>query len=553
MKRHPEARHRKLFSQRSHFLMEFGVCYFQSRNLGGVSQRCYELKHRPASLQRTWLEPLPSAYVPLDRFSVLLNIFNVHLSRKILKQVCGPAIAGSMNCDLLDSYDDPTETEQLWHRREDNPLSLAGRSSAASPALRKSPSEISFDVPEREIGKPTPGIEWLVIAAMSLFVAACAAIVGNVRTLSESSKLALESTSSNPSDQFIYVYSIPPHLLLPNISCGVNSMYAVEVLFPKLVLSSPHHSPSPSSATYFLVPHYTTCMYHQCIFSLHLTPDECKSRASSYLAAILDDIQNTHPFWKRSGGTDHILVFSWDQASEILGWTFPVRARVLPAVHLTLLGTTTLHPNFSPHKDIVIPPYANYTLPLFLTYRPPSQRHILAHFRGTIHKDLAYSLGVRQRLVDLSKRHPHLFHVHEGHSTGHWSELSDSVFALCPGGWSPWSPRLFDSLVAGSIPVIFADDIQLPFEDIVDYHKVAFRLGNDDVDALRPLLEAVSPEMRRTMWDEGREVRRRFVWNDPPQEDDAFETTVQVLRTKRARPYFGRPRLDCSAASCSDA
>lgn len=66
--------------------------------------------------------------------------------------------------------------------------------------------------------------------------------------------------------------------------------------------------------------------------------------------------------WNESGGgTNHLLLFAWDQASEILGWNHPTRLLVKSAIHLTTLGTVGVSPNFDPHKDIVIPPYANYS------------------------------------------------------------------------------------------------------------------------------------------------------------------------------------------------
>lgn len=47
-----------------------------------------------------------------------------------------------------------------------------------------------------------------------------------------------------------------------------------------------------------------------------------------------------------------------------------------------------------------------------------------------------------------------------------------SLFCLNPAGDTPSSARLFDAIVSGCIPVIVSDELELPFEGILDYRKV---------------------------------------------------------------------------------
>lgn len=47
-----------------------------------------------------------------------------------------------------------------------------------------------------------------------------------------------------------------------------------------------------------------------------------------------------------------------------------------------------------------------------------------------------------------------------------------SLFCLSPAGDTPSSARLFDAIVSGCIPVIISDELELPFEGILDYRKV---------------------------------------------------------------------------------
>ena len=47
-----------------------------------------------------------------------------------------------------------------------------------------------------------------------------------------------------------------------------------------------------------------------------------------------------------------------------------------------------------------------------------------------------------------------------------------SVFCLSPAGDTPSSARLFDAIVSGCIPVVVSDELELPFEGILDYQQV---------------------------------------------------------------------------------
>jgi hypothetical protein len=55
---------------------------------------------------------------------------------------------------------------------------------------------------------------------------------------------------------------------------------------------------------------------------------------------------------------------------------------------------------------------------------------------------------------------------------------------LCPAGDTPSSARLFDAIVSGCIPVIVSDELEFPFEGILDYKKVAVLVSSSD--AIQP-------------------------------------------------------------------
>lgn len=51
--------------------------------------------------------------------------------------------------------------------------------------------------------------------------------------------------------------------------------------------------------------------------------------------------------------------------------------------------------------------------------------------------------------------------------------MHTSKFCLHPAGDTPSACRLFDAIVSLCIPVIVSDSIELPFEDTIDYRKIA--------------------------------------------------------------------------------
>ncbi|KAJ3216642.1 hypothetical protein HDU67_009170 [Dinochytrium kinnereticum] len=356
----------------------------------------------------------------------------------------------------------------------------------------------------------------------------------------------------------------------------------MEFLWPELLKQSPYSSWNDEEAIFYFVPQHSTCFYHKCVFERKLSTDVCKEETAGYLNAIVDHIQTSKSHWNISGGSDHLFVFSWDQASEVLGWSSSIRRKISPAIHLTTLGAQKRYENFDPHKDIVIPPYANFTnardlfsnenaldlnalydgtLELFNTaldspleaisqllsnlhqatdvWTKMKPRGMFAYFRGTILQDYRYSFGVRQYLKELGKLYPEKYFILEGHSSEYWQELGNATFSLCPSGWSSWSPRLFDSMIAGAVPVIFADGIALPFENFVDYRSFAVKILNDNVSNLDSLLSMISEDSIRVKQRVLSRVKHHFVWNIPPKQGDAFFMTIEELKRKRNHKALG--------------
>ena len=62
--------------------------------------------------------------------------------------------------------------------------------------------------------------------------------------------------------------------------------------------------------------------------------------------------------------------------------------------------------------------------------------------------------------------------------------MHTSKFCLNPAGDTPSACRLFDSIVSLCVPVVISDSIELPFEDVIDYRKIAIFVESNT--ALKP-------------------------------------------------------------------
>ncbi|KAK6240350.1 hypothetical protein SCA6_005739 [Theobroma cacao] len=96
--------------------------------------------------------------------------------------------------------------------------------------------------------------------------------------------------------------------------------------------------------------------------------------------------------------------------------------------------------------------------------------------------------------------------------------MHTSKFCLNPAGDTPSACRLFDAIVSLCVPVIVSDNIELPFEDIIDYKK--FSVFVETTAALKPgylvsLLRQVPAEKIIEYQKAMKEVKRYYDYTDP--------------------------------------
>lgn len=154
-------------------------------------------------------------------------------------------------------------------------------------------------------------------------------------------------------------------------------------------------------------------------------------------------------------------------------------------------------------------------MPLLPTHGAPpaTRKDILASFVGCDHARVLDAdgrwtpFGVRRRILDWKARDG--FHIVErdgwhfqggtdADAAAYRDVLSRSRFSLCPRGTGPNSIRLWESLVAGAVPIVLSDALTLPRLDGVDWSDVVLRIPERDVDSVEARIAAVSLEEETT-------------------------------------------------------
>ncbi|EEF42357.1 probable arabinosyltransferase ARAD1 [Ricinus communis] len=263
-------------------------------------------------------------------------------------------------------------------------------------------------------------------------------------------------------------------------------------------------------ADLFYIPFFTTISFFL------LEKQQCKALYREALKWVTDQ-----PAWKRSGGRDHILPVHHP-------WSFKsVRRYVKNAIWL-LPDMDSTGNWYKPgqvflEKDLILPYVPNVDLcDAKCASENESKRTTLLFFRGRLKRNAGGK--IRAKLVaELSGAEGVVVEegtAGEGGKAAAQTGMRKSIFCLSPAGDTPSSARLFDAIVSGCIPVIVSDELELPFEGILDYRKIAVFVSSSD--AIQPgwlikFLKDVSPAQTREMQRNLVKYSRHFLYSSPAQ------------------------------------
>lgn len=146
---------------------------------------------------------------------------------------------------------------------------------------------------------------------------------------------------------------------------------------------------------------------------------------------------------------------------------------------------------------------------------------------------------IRQELYQLLRDEKD---VHFAHGTAQGSGvkqaakgMASSKFCLNVAGDTPSSNRLFDAIVSHCIPVTISDDIELPFEDVLDYTEFSIFVRASDAikeGFLMKLLRGINRDEWTKMWKRLQQVAHHFEYQYPSREEDAVQMIWQSVAHK---------------------
>ena len=113
--------------------------------------------------------------------------------------------------------------------------------------------------------------------------------------------------------------------------------------------------------------------------------------------------------------------------------------------------------------------------------------------------------------------------------------MASAKFCLNIAGDTPSSNRLFDAIASHCVPVIISDDIELPYEDVLDYSKFAIFVRASDAAKkgyLMKLLRRIQREKWIEMWERLKQIAPHFEYQYPSQSGDAVDLIWRAVHRK---------------------
>ncbi|KAL9243238.1 hypothetical protein vseg_017150 [Gypsophila vaccaria] len=286
---------------------------------------------------------------------------------------------------------------------------------------------------------------------------------------------------------------------------------------------------SPSEADFIFVPFFASLSYNR-YSKVH---GKEKVSLNRKLQNQLVEFLMRRPEWRKSRGKDHIIVAhhpnSMLYARRKLG-----SARFVLADFGRYVAKTA-----NPEKDIIAP-YKHVVKTISSNESATFERRpTLIYFQGAIYrKDGGV---IRQELYYLLKDEKDVHFTFGSAQRSGVRQASQgmgsSKFCLNIAGDTPSSNRLFDAIVSHCVPVIISDDIELPYEDVLDYSKFSlFVWASDAVKQgyLLNLLRGIQRDEWTKMWNRLKEVAHHFEYQYPSQPDDAVDMIWQALARKKS-------------------
>ncbi|KAG6542567.1 hypothetical protein Mapa_016038 [Marchantia paleacea] len=280
---------------------------------------------------------------------------------------------------------------------------------------------------------------------------------------------------------------------------------------------------NPKHADVFYVPFFASLSYNKYTKIEH---KENEDRNELLQAQLLYFLRN-QTWWQHSGGKDHIVVIHHPNSLHL------VREQLSAAMYVVCDFGRYPHSVANIGKDIVAP-YKHVITSFTDDTSQYDSRPLLLFFQGAIVRKEGGI--IRQKLFELLKDEEGVhFATGNTQSNGIKSAMvgmRSSKFCLHLAGDTPSSNRLFDAIASHCVPVIISDEIELPYEDEVDYSEFCLFVRFEDAlkrDFVINLLRGVKQEEWTRLWKKLKNVSIHFEYQHPTVPHDAVNMVWKAI------------------------
>jgi len=323
---------------------------------------------------------------------------------------------------------------------------------------------------------------------------------------------------------------------IPDYPGGLNLQHSIEYWLTLDLLASELPNPpnarsairvrNISEADIIFVPFFSSLCYNR--YS-RVDPHQKKTK-NKLLQEKLVKFLTAQKEWKRSGGCDHLIVAHHPNS------LLDARTKLWPATFI-LSDFGRYPPNIANVEKDVIAPYKHVIGSYVDDSSDFDSRPTLLYFQGAIYrKDGGF---VRQELYYLLKDekdvHFAFGSVQKDGIKKATQGMHSSKFCLNIAGDTPSSNRLFDAIASHCVPVIISDEIELPYEDVLDYSQFCIFVRTGDAlkeKFLMNLIQSIKKDEWTRMWQKLKEVENFYEFQYPSKEGDAVQMIWQAVARK---------------------
>ncbi len=371
---------------------------------------------------------------------------------------------------------------------------------------------------------------------------------------------------------------------------------------------------NPLLADYFIIPSDLMFFYfhHK---PAHLNDEEFKKVIvklnDDYFETLLTSVRTNFPYWTLANqadqiGANHILPMPGGRNMGIL---FNKTQNILKnVIQLAFTGVRhdLLPPNarspyvyrniriiYRHHYDVIIPQFT----PLNMNRNKSDNLDILIkkkkrvfYFAGALSHTTS-STDARSRMsllwrsingnqkstrtIQIQGRQFETMSIIAGHikPDEYIKSIQSSVFSLCPEGYLPWSPRIYEAIQIGTIPILLVDNIVLPFERFINWRAISAKINVSNIQNIAGIVHRIDhfeqyikrklasalPFLHAFRWPYfvARE-REKYKHTFEPKTDEngraknVFYYLIAELRCRRLEQWYGLT-VDISTAQSKEA